>query len=367
MMSILLEFNSFDGLFFRDAKPFSKGTDFRARSIFPPLPSVVRGALRTKYFSENMQNFSKAGVDGDPSETIRINCVMLKYQSELYVPVPQNFEIVVEDGVCKAFLLDIKPAPECSTYPLPYVLTVPDCFEGSEPAKGEDFIRIKDIAGILQGSQKTVPCIRLSDIMFRELKTGIAADYRTGTNIKSMLYQSEMLYPFDEQNNPVSLVALADRVNEVVPDGLLKLGGEGKAAYYHEIDTAILRDLAYEIDVQKHFSVTLLSPAIFKNGWCPGWLSNTEEGQWIGKYNGVKVRLVAAACSRPVPISGFDMKRKLPKPMYYAAAAGSVYYFELLDGSPEAVLSAFHMRNISELQQEEGLGYALVGQVSALT
>lgn len=365
-MSMLLEFNGFDSLFFRDAKSFSKGIDFRAKSIFPPLPSVVRGALRTKYFSENMQDFSKAGIEGDPSEAIKVNCVMLRYCSDIYVPVPQNFEIVAEGDVRKVTLLDLKAAPEFSSYPLSHQLVIPDSCKESELVQEEDFICLKDLVEILQGKKRTATCICLTDIMFRDLKTGIAIDHRTRSNLKSMFYQSEMLYPFDEHDNPVSLVAMVDSVNEVISNGLLKLGGEGKAVHYHKIDTGILEELTYGIDLQKYFSVTLLSPAIFKNGWYPGWITKTENGQWIGDYHGVKVRLVAAANSRPIPISGFDMKHKRPKPMHYAVAAGSVYYFELLEGSLKAVLSAFHMRNISELQQEEGLGFALVGQVSAL-
>src|SRR5687768_8743082 len=36
-----------DVLFFRDGKPSSRGQDHELRSVFPPLPSVLYGAIRT--------------------------------------------------------------------------------------------------------------------------------------------------------------------------------------------------------------------------------------------------------------------------------------------------------------------------------
>jgi CRISPR-associated protein Cmr3 len=59
------------------------------------------------------------------------------------------------------------------------------------------------------------------------------------------------------------------------------------------------------------------------------------------------------------------MAENKPKPMYRAVPEGSVYYFKLLDNSEEErVREAFHLKNISDINAEEGFGLALVGGVS---
>src|SRR5262245_7753815 len=45
MMQLFLE--ALDVWLFRDGRPFGAGSDHRARSIFPPYPSVVLGAVRS--------------------------------------------------------------------------------------------------------------------------------------------------------------------------------------------------------------------------------------------------------------------------------------------------------------------------------
>jgi CRISPR-associated protein Cmr3 len=44
--SLLIE--PHDVLLFRDGKPFSAGTDIRARSLFPPTPFTIQGSIRAR-------------------------------------------------------------------------------------------------------------------------------------------------------------------------------------------------------------------------------------------------------------------------------------------------------------------------------
>ena len=114
----------------------------------------------------------------------------------------------------------------------------------------------------------------------------------------------------------------------------------------------------------KNFKVIFSTPAIFEKGWLPKWI---DEKTLIGEYNDLKLKLLAAAIGKPLSIGGFDMKKRMPKPMYKAIPAGSVYYFELLEGKMDNVQNIFHQRSISEIYPEQGFGIAYVGKVTNLS
>jgi CRISPR-associated protein Cmr3 len=49
--------------------------------------------------------------------------------------------------------------------------------------------------------------------------------------------------------------------------------------------------------------------------------------------------------------------------MYRAVPAGSVYYFEIIEGTQEQIVSLFNFKKISEERANEGFGFSLVGRV----
>ena len=81
-----------------------------------------------------------------------------------------------------------------------------------------------------------------------------------------------------------------------------------------------------------------------------------------GEYKGIKVKLICAAVGRGGSITGFDMKKKQPKPMYNIIPAGSVYYFKILSTqTTDEVRDTFNKKCISDQKANEGFGYCLVG------
>jgi CRISPR-associated protein Cmr3 len=101
-------------------------------------------------------------------------------------------------------------------------------------------------------------------------------------------------------------------------EGILQIGGEGKAARYHEVNA--IPSLTAGGPAQGRFKLYFATPAYFASGWQPNnW------GQFI---TGGAVRLVAAAVPRPQPIGGFDIARRQHKPMHRFVPAGSVFFFE---------------------------------------
>ena len=108
----------------------------------------------------------------------------------------------------------------------------------------------------------------------------------------------------------------------------------------------------------KRIRLQLVTPAVFRDGWRPGWL---DHGAPPG-CPGVKLRLVSAAVARPILASGFDMTKGGAERLRESRAmapAGSVYFFEVEAGDPRQLW----LKSISDgLQdQQDGFGLVLVG------
>ena len=128
---------------------------------------------------------------------------------------------------------------------------------------------------------------------------------------------------------------LSDDVVKYLPiEFLLPLGGDRRAARFEQADDAALWG-AYakpnmQIDDQNHLllRMVLATPAIFKGGWLPGWLSDGLCGKFPGTE--IELKLVSAIVNRWDPVSGWDYVVGKPKPLRRMAPAGSVYFFEVV-------------------------------------
>jgi CRISPR-associated protein Cmr3 len=137
-------------------------------------------------------------------------------------------------------------------------------------------------------------------------------------------------------------------------DGLWRLGGKGSLAHAtaaapEAVSLDTLRSASLEaIDqAEGRLRWVLVTPARFRRGWLPDFLDDGGEGEIGG--SGVRVRLVAAAVARPLAYSGWDLAadgstagraRGKPRPTRYLAPAGSVYFFEVVEGGSAAARRA---------------------------
>jgi CRISPR-associated protein Cmr3 len=142
---------------------------------------------------------------------------------------------------------------------------------------------------------------------------------------------------------------------ELEEKGLLRLGGEGKAVSYEVIENK--QEFGFP-EIKKEFVMYLATPAIFTNGWLPGFINPDDFTGEIMK--GLKVKLVSAILSRPQLIGGFDMKDLKPKPMLKAVPAGSVYFFEIQSGDGK-LLQTINGKSISDYNEKEGFGISYYG------
>jgi len=348
---MLIKVDALDTLFFRDGKPFTMGQETWADGVFPPYPSVVYGALRSAYFAEHIEELGKANQTDDPTAGLVIKGLFLEIENDLCLPLP--LDCVEEKNKKKddeeAFQLTLKKNTMVSSTPTTYILQEDRNTEVENVNEG--YFDYRAFRSYLNAAMKEFYYIKLSDYVAAEEKVGIARDGSTNTAEEGKLYRVAL-----RRLNNVSITIDFEGL-DLPETGFLKLGGEGKAATYKS--TVPLPDFPLDIKSDR-FKLYLSTPAIFKKGWLPGWIdSETLEGT----YQGLHLRLLSAAVGKHISIGGFDIKKGRPKPMRRAVPAGSVYYFELLDGEPTRVKDLMHNKSISEYNAEQGFGISFVGEI----
>ncbi len=146
---------------------------------------------------------------------------------------------------------------------------------------------------------------------------------------------------------------------EIKEKGVIRLGGEGKFAYYEKISEFDLPQSLPLLDSSTNkFKLNLLTPTIFEKGWLPKKID--ENNGFLMENRAFGIRLVAAAVGKYSLVGGYDMAKKAPKPMVKVVPAGSTYYFEVLHGETEKIFEHFHLKSISDQLIEEGYGIGII-------
>lgn len=380
-MILFLQAN--DTFFFRDGRPFTKGDQSEGYSIFPPLPTTILGALRTAYIAEygDLSAFYSKKMASTIGTSDSLGSMRLKgafladRNSGVYFPIPLDLIVKKNDAENRLYPLEMNPLN--SNIRLNALLTHLLRWDAPEDVESETTGKLNSLymASYLLGEEMPFQFIPEENFVCSEPKIGIQRNRKTLTSEESMLYRINMSR---FQSGYLNLSALGFVVDYYCPQelpekGLLKLGGEGKSFVYepsqHNPDPlatdADLDTLKDTIKDSGYFKLYFPSPSIFKNGWLPRWIDEkTYRGQYPSSGGSVSVELITAAVGKPIPVGGWDMKKRSPKPTYRAVPAGSVYYFKVLDGScVDDIINTFHYKNISDYRADEGFGLCLVGVV----
>jgi CRISPR-associated protein Cmr3 len=118
--------------------------------------------------------------------------------------------------------------------------------------------------------------------------------------------------------------------------------------------------------------MVLATPAVFSDGWRPGWVGEDLRCEQAG----VVMRLKAVAIERWRPISGWNLEKSAkskpgPKAVKRAVPAGGVYFFKVEGGGDPAELARrLWLRPVSDADDRgqdcrDGFGLALWGTWSA--
>ncbi|MGD0856904.1 MAG: type III-B CRISPR module-associated protein Cmr3 [Dehalococcoidia bacterium] len=357
---MIISLQALDTLFFRDAKPFNMREDFVATSVFPPYPSVIYGALRSAYFSSDISSLAYVNGPEDPTRNLRIRGIYLQVGEDICLPLP--FDCARKKNGKQddtAYLLTMFKAPAASSCPTPYILG-PSFSEEIESVE-DGLIELASFNDYLGSNTSCFSYLHMQECVLTENKLGIRQNRTTGTADEHCLYRIgmkrlESQVSKGRHNQRVSLIIDFEGM-ELPAEGLMRIGGEGKAAFYRNIESPMV--VKPEL-INNWFKIYLATPAIFRLGWLPCWI-DPQSGQ--GEYGGLKVRILTAAIGRYLTVGGYDIVKNSPKSMRRAVPAGSVYYLEVLEGERERVIELFHGNNISDFDSRQGFGLALVGGV----
>jgi CRISPR-associated protein Cmr3 len=354
----MYEIKALDTLFFRDGKPFNKGVETVADTIFPPFPSTIYGAFRTAYFNHNMEIFQELlgtkqlNTEFDPTTKLKItNFFISEEESEKeYYPLPanvlsptgkdkDNYDIKVLTQLSKTDLSDKNLAVFENDSQIPYKYKF-------------GYLNKGNFINYLSARYDKIYDIDYESLFELEPKIGIAIDKNSHTSQDNNLYRIDLLRLKEDTVLKVEITGLD------LPDNfVMKLGGEGKYVAVKKVQhhTPLPKPA-----IDKKFVIYLQTPAIFTQGWLPEWLSE-DDYTGIIPHTGIKVKLITANIGKPLLIGGFDMAKNKPKPMFKAVPAGSIYLVELLAGQIEEIEEK-KISSLSDKYAEQGFGLFKIGK-----
>ena len=140
-------------------------------------------------------------------------------------------------------------------------------------------------------------------------------------------------------------------------DGFMPLGGERRVAILSSANGARLwpkfPDKLDQSTATPLLKLQLITPAVFKNGWKPGWLTDNLSGE-CPALPGVRLTLKGVAAGRYAAVSGWDYARREAKAARFLASAGAVYYFQADRALEGEDLKSLWMASISDDEQDDG-------------
>lgn len=358
-------------LVFRTAKPFGAGS--RDGANFP-WPSSLAGLLRTQIMDDNGW---QPGLSDAQQEELRAMPVagplLARREGDAltpWLPRPADALLLLNDdgGLAYRRLQPARLPPGCGTdLPAGLLPLLLDGKHKGKPQAGPAYWPLEKMLAWGRGETVTVPGDDVTPWV-TERRTHLAIDRETLAAQDGKLFQTEGLEfghrRIELEGRPAGYsshdwVLLAQGPHKITPR-LVTFGGEGRLSWLAPMATPALPAPAnLATTLAKGFAVTLITPALFADGWRPAWLDDRLEGEMPGT-EGLRVRLRAAAVERWQSISGWDLALWKARPARKAVASGATYWFEILPGSPPPT-DALWLAALSDNPQDrrDGFGIAL--------
>ncbi|MFW5443053.1 MAG: type III-B CRISPR module-associated Cmr3 family protein [Methylococcaceae bacterium] len=371
-------------LIFRDGKPFGTEDNIADTLLFP-LPSTLAGALRTAWADsekldynndDDIAKIKKKAVCG-PILTCTQNNI-----TELMFPAPAD-SVCLNDGYAASTIYRLKPADiasnEIEGTDLPGGL-LPVFLENNikgKPAKDtpkfwkfnkmRDWLLNDDIVA-LDADEQGIQNLPI------EVRTHVSIDPQSHTAKAGYLFQTAGLDFSCQRKTSLSNsnckswgwkdaeYGIACSFQENIPDTFRTIGGESRLGYIRKEETLIPEcpiELTKALANARYFRLILITPAIFKKGYIPGWLDESFQGT----FRNMKLTLKAVSISRWQAGTSWDMASvgskdgKGMRGLKRLAPAGTVYWFEKEPGSFNA--EGFWLTSISDDHVHDQDGYGL--------
>jgi CRISPR-associated protein Cmr3 len=379
-----LEIRVRDPIIARDGRPFS-ATQRRMRSLDWPYPSVLAGSLRT--LVAKMANLSFTAGVAERLRQIEIAGPLPMVEGELYFPKPADCVVSAEDGVRKCYVS--RPCemggggcnlPGSARVRGPKLLPamLAAGIEDFKPAKTPAFWSQKQMTAWLVEEKYATPPDPddaaagggFLNAPEQDQRTHVMIEAETGAARDRYLFQTSGL----DLAESVKLAARSESADAELAgtlaqlDAMHPLGGERRVAHWTHSDGAAWEAPGRVVEAlakTKLVRMVLATPAVFSDGWRPGWVGEDLRCEQAG----VVMRLKAVAIERWRPISGWNLERSAnsklgPKAIKRAVPAGGVYFFEVEgEGGAAELARRLWLRPVSDGEQDcrDGFGLALWG------
>lgn len=351
-MSIDLFIKPYDIFMPRGNSHFGVNSGDFGRIKMLPFPSIFAGAIRSQIASRNSKVFDcvRAGQapELEPYKSVLgsvkqpgsfkienvVLCKQTKSGVEPIFSVPTDL-VLFEDNGNITDIVRLIPKKRSNIIELANALPKIAVLQAptKKPAGGY-YLSKSGYEKYLKGSElKREDFIKEKELWKKEMRTGVALSTLTRAAEEGMLYTAEAL-SFTENVGFAVKVGGADPLLKGVC-GDLSLGGDQRAASFKAESAGIeIPEYEYEkIKQNKKFKLLLTAPAIFEKGWLP---NRVNDEFWL-EYRGFKAKLVCAAVGGYETISGWNMVENRPKTAMKCVPAGSVYWFEEVDGSLDSL------------------------------
>jgi len=406
-----------DFLTFKDGKPFIIGQGFLRKTIFPPTQRTIYGMLRAKILNSldvNVEEYVTGkrkdieeiigspdwdGESENGSPCFEIGPLFFLKDDEIYLPSPMHIFVRKESGKIKECAL-ANPLVKQNEFMSDLNSLFPAGVVKSSRMSSDKIpplIRIKDLIKSLEFNSNSINDDSFlaffekpeednkNFLAFKSRRYGIAMDFSLRKVREHHFYLMETV-EFDEATIGFEIKFKNGKKNEMMEllKGNAKLGGEGRPVTI-KIDENFnkhkIEPLKTNITTNK-LLYYLASPAIYEKGsFYPDFLELSHNGKTIeGKIpdssKNVKIRLVSAIVNRAIPVGGWNLSEyikslikekkddyKSPfygRPIEWAVPAGSVYFFEIIEGNFNDAYELLNCKSFSKYKKM-GLGFGMAG------
>ncbi|MBD3186558.1 type III-B CRISPR module-associated protein Cmr3 [Candidatus Bathyarchaeota archaeon] len=380
-----------DGIVARDSRPFGKNKGNHAYSLDWPFPSTLAGALRT-FMGKRLGGIFDQGMI-KKLKNLQVMGGFPTKDGSVYLPAPSD-AVFSRDGdypytytrypVLPEFLDDGEgcdlPAPSLQ----PAFLSDGGRDDFKPPKESPTFWSLDEIESWLtdQPEPKTFDSVGGHPFMGlppKEKRVHVSIDPDTRTALEHHLFSiSRIALPTGvglligceyDSSKPGK-----DLVEELPAHFITTLGGQRRLASWEEKSNGAKSlwscpgNISHVLGESKAVRMLLVTPALFKNGWVPGWLEKDDAGMLKGNPpslnagGGLELELVSACIGNWQPISGWSYETKGEKKLHRLVPAGSVYFFRIASGSANDLEKAWMKAVSDELQDRmDGFGLAVWG------
>jgi CRISPR-associated protein Cmr3 len=361
-------FEAMDTWFFRESRPHGAVGGSELASSFPPPVRTLAGAVRTAIGDSAGVNWSTYADYGDPETRaaiglgddmgrLKLRGPFLCRNGQRIYPWPLNL---------------LESAPTNDATPERARLRVGTALQthlgrvrAPALAVGQAGFAVPQRQWLAQAGLESVlaggipdesQIVRVSKLYADEPRLGIAMKGRERTAKDGLLYQTRHVRPCAD----VSVELDVDGVDAVtLGDGLLRLGGEGRAAGFSIREAGVgLPAAPMPAENDRGLVLLLLTPAAL-NGWLPsGFTAEVRDGltTWCGEINGVTLRIHAAVTGKPHREGGWDMAGRKPRAVQSLIPAGSLWYCSI----ENTTLADAYRLHGAQLGGDPALGRGLV-------